>query len=130
MKARTVAILFNHDLFARGLVGLLRRRGLAVTAIDARAGDAAARLRAHRPAVILVEDNDTDREFSQRLMGILAANANVGIIRISIQNNQLSLYSARQVTATGPQDLFNAIEQLLPGPEAKQLEQASLIGQG
>ncbi len=80
--------------------------------MDGRAEGALAQLPVLRPRLILVEDNDGDAAFAVRLAEILRENPNVGVIRLSLSNNQLSIYSARQVTATGTGDLVNAIQDL------------------
>ncbi len=112
MELCQLVILYRHELFAKGLASLLRSHGFQVVPLDERSKDAFPRLQAMRPRVILVEDNDTDRAFATKLREILRRNPEVGVIRINVENNRLSIYCASQVTATGPQDLFDAVERL------------------
>ncbi len=107
-----VLVLYHHELFANGIVGLLREKGFSPIGLDARSKDALERVQALRPRLILVEDNDPDSVFATKLKEILKRNPEVGVIRINIESNLLSIYSARQVMATGPEDLFDAIERL------------------
>ncbi len=105
-------ILYQHELFADGIARLLRAQGFDPAILDGRAEGALARLQELRPRMLLLEDNDTDSTFALRLSEILRENPNVGVIRLSTQSNQLSLFSACKVTATGAQDLVEAISRL------------------
>lgn len=112
MEPPELLILYHHDLFADGIAHILREQGLGAVAVDARVPGALAQLETLRPRVVLVEDNDADPVFAGKLGEILQRSGQIGVIRIQAQSNQLGIYTARQVTASRTQDLFDAITHL------------------
>lgn len=128
MYAIKMAVLYRHTLFASGVTAMLRHNGYDVTAVDVRAANASSLLRWARPAVIVVQDDDGNATFSARLADILAQFPTVGVVRVNLGHNSLGVYSARQVVATEPQDLFDTIEQLLYTPELAANRRAALPG--
>lgn len=114
-----VVVVYRHELFADAIMSLLRARGLGALAVDVRSREVFARVQGMRPRVILVEDNDSDGEFTAKLREILRRNPEVGVIRINVESNRLGIYSARQVMVSGPQDLFDAIDRLDEQPEGR-----------
>ena len=127
MEPHDLLILYRHELFANGIVNLLRVHGLSPASVDLRSKDVFEHVHAMHPRVILVEDNDTDRSFATKLGHILKRNPHVGVIRIDIQNNRLGIYSAEQVTATDPQDLLDAINRLVTRSGERDQLRAALL---
>lgn len=112
MESCEVLILYSHELFASGLERLLRDRGLGLASADLRSGDIVRLVRSMRPRLVLMEDDD-DNVFATKLSRILKGSRDIRVIRISTQNNRMNIYSSRQVLAVGPEDLFDAIEDVL-----------------
>ncbi len=120
--SQQMIILYHHELFAGGIARLLSHRGFKPLSLDARSEGVYQRLQALQPRVIVVEDNDSDALVADRLTEILRLNPEVGVIRVNIQSNRLGVYSARQVTTTRLEDLFDAIDHLAAsfGPSQQQ----------
>lgn len=111
MRQITLPIFYHHELFADGVSRLLRPWAFDPVLIDARQEGALEQLRQMRPRLILVEAN-CDVDFAETIGQILSDSPTVGVIRLSLDSNQLSLYSARQVMAYGSEDLVAAFRQL------------------
>lgn len=108
-----LVILYHHDLFATGIAHLLEGFGYSVIGVDGRREEAIAEVRAMRPRLVLVEDDDRDAVFTARLGELWADTPEIGVIRLPIQSNCIGVYSARQLTAGRTEDLVNAIKLLL-----------------
>ena len=88
---------------------LLRARGLDPDLLDCRSEEVLPRLQAMRSPVVLVEDGASDVAFTDTLGDLLKENPRIAVIHVSLQSNQLGLYSATQIKVTGAEDLVNAI---------------------
>lgn len=64
-----------------------------------------------------MEDNDSEAGFALTLSQILSQSPEVGVIRLNIQSNQLGIYSARHLTASGVPDLVAAVRLLGERPD-------------
>lgn len=71
---------------------------------------------------------DGDAKFSAGLARILNKNPNLGVVLVHLHDNSLGVYSARQVKATAPQDLFDAVNHLLHHSELTIGQATRLLG--
>lgn len=112
MDSHDLVILYRHELFAAGIVGLLKARGVRAVALDVRSSDVYSRISEISPRVIVLEDVDTDRAFNAKLTELLRRSPCLGVIHIDVEHNRMGIYTARQMMATVPQDLIDTVETL------------------
>jgi hypothetical protein len=106
MLKRRVAVLYSHPLFGEGLAQLLHSDGgLAVTCLRADPSCNHEEISRLSPHAIIVEDS-ADEAFMRDLLRCLPPAL---LIRVSLQDNVMEVYSSRHVVSACPADLLEAI---------------------
>ena len=101
-------------MFSQGLESLLRKEShFDIVGREKDMGQALEQIKALQPDVVIV---DTDNSHPG-VTPILRANPGVKVISLSLQNNDLYIYGAKQWVARGTKDLVEAIEDNLSFPE-------------
>lgn len=110
MSTRTVFILYEHPLFARGLEGLLRQeRGLEVVGVAATGEEALVQIKGHKPDAVLVEADRGGIDPGMLLSRLIQDRGEGKVVGLSLTRKQAVLYTGRRFTANQAKDLITAI---------------------
>jgi DNA-binding NarL/FixJ family response regulator len=110
MRPTRIFILYDHPLFARGLERLLQGvRHLAVVGSAAWHGVEVLPAGAAQADVVLLEKPRGTTEASAAVTRLLASRPEARVLCLSLENNQITVYSAHSLTATEQSDLVRAL---------------------
>ena len=111
MEERRVVVLYGASLFVAGVEASLRDRpGLDVVRIDAALPDAGRRLKSLRPDVIIFDSGDARLVALPDMTQLLRDNPGVLVIGLDLTNNEVTVVSSQQRSATKVEDLVEAIQ--------------------
>jgi len=110
MRLTRIFILYDHPLFARGLERLLTGvRHLRVLGSALwHGGESLPQAAAQADVVILEKPQDTS-EADAAVTRLLASRPEARVLCLSLENNQIRVYSAHSLTATEQADLVRAL---------------------
>ena len=110
MHATRIFILYDHPLFARGLQRLLQGvRHLRVLGSAVWRGGEAMPEGATRADVVILEKPPGVSEADAAVTRLLASRAKARVLCLSLEDNQIRVYSAHSLTATEQADLVRAL---------------------
>lgn len=110
MRPTRVFILYDHPLFARALEKLLQgvRRLTVLGSAPWRGGEVLPEAAARADVVILETPHGTS-EASAAITQVLASRPEARLLCLSLEDNQITVYSAHSLTATEQSDLIRAL---------------------
>lgn len=106
---RSVFILYENALFARGLEMLLRDEGVKVVGCAMQDKQALERIRKAAPDFIIAEVERTRPESGFFLGRLLRDLPRAAVVRVSLDDNSATLYTGRRWTANTAHDLVKEI---------------------
>lgn len=107
MKARRVFVIWTHPLFLESVSLLLSKAQVELVGATSDHSQAHDQIVALAPEVVIVEHTNGEEQASQETIAILRAGARV--VRLSMDDNEISLYSHERRTAMQADDLANLI---------------------
>jgi DNA-binding NarL/FixJ family response regulator len=106
-----IFIISSQLMFGRGLESLLRQEiGADIVGQETDVEQAVDRIKELQPDVVIVDSDGPAYDSTLALMHILRANPGIKVIGLSLQNNNLYTYRAKQWVARGVEDLEKAID--------------------
>lgn len=110
MGLSRIFILYQHPLFARALEQLLRGvpRLLLVGSAVWRGGEGLP-LGAIEADVVILEKRQDTSETDAAVARLLGSRPESRVLCLSLENNQITVYSAHSLTATQQSDLIRAL---------------------
>lgn len=110
MRPTRVFILYDHPLFARGLEGLLQGvRRLTVLGSAVWRGEEVLPEGAIQADVVILETPHGTSEAGAAITRLLASRPEARVLCLSLEDNQIRVYSAHSLTATERADLVGAL---------------------
>ena len=110
MRSTRIFILYDHPLFARGLEGLLQGvRHLAILGSARWRGGAALPKGADQADVVILEKPQETSKADAAVTRLLASRPEARVLCLSLEDNQIRVYSAHSLTATEQSDLVRAL---------------------
>ncbi len=110
MRPTRIFILYDHPLFARGLEWLLQGvRHLTVLGSAAWGGERILPDGAAQADVIILEKARGTSETNAAVTWLLASRPDARVLCLSLEDNQITVYSAHSLTATQQSDLIKAL---------------------
>ncbi len=106
---RSVFILYENTLFARGLERLLREEGVKVVGSAMQDKQALDRIRKVEPDVIIAEVESKKPETGFLLGRLLRELPRSAVVRVSLDDNSATLYTGHRWTANTAHDLVKEI---------------------
>jgi chemotaxis response regulator CheB len=106
---RSVFILYENSLFARGLEGLLRQEGIKVIGMAVNDKQALDQIKKFGPDLIIVEAKTGKCEPPIALCQFLIEEKPWRVLRLSLEDNAASLYTCRRWTANTAEELVTGI---------------------
>lgn len=106
---RSVFILYENTLFARGLERLLREEGVKVVGSAMQDKQALDRIRKVEPDVIIAEVKSKRPESGFLLGRLLRELPRATVVRLSLDDNSATLYTGHRWTANTAHDLVKEI---------------------
>ena len=106
---RSVFILYQNTLFARGLERLLREEGLKVVGSAMQDKQALDRIKKAEPDVIIAEVESKKPESGFLLGRLLRELPRSTVVRVSLDDNSATLYTGHRWTANNAHDLVKEI---------------------
>jgi DNA-binding NarL/FixJ family response regulator len=106
---RSVFILYENTLFARGLERLLREEGVKVVGMATQDKQALDRIRKAEPDVIIAEVESKNPESGFLLGRLLRKLPRSAVVRVSLDDNSATLYTGHRWKANTAQDLVREI---------------------
>lgn len=109
MATRRVFVIWAHALFHAALRRILTQpeiEWVGATSDHTAAHDQIARL---QPDTILIEEAEGDEVLDEMLAILEASSADVRVIRLSLADNELSMYQREQRTVAEAEDLLRLI---------------------
>jgi len=107
VKVPRVFLVCTHPLVCTAIEVILRRADrVEVVGIETDQGRALERIQALDPDVVLVEG---DPQVQVSLWNVLLLKADLRVIGLSSQDNQISIFDRHQRIVARPQDLIEAI---------------------
>jgi len=115
MKEQHIVVLYGNSLFMAGVEASLRgRHGLDVVRIDATLPDAAQRLDALRPDVVIFDltapDSPLAIRHSQFAISFLSEHPGISLIGLDLNSNTMIVFSSQQHTVLTANDLAQVIQ--------------------
>ncbi|MFQ5577154.1 MAG: hypothetical protein ACE5G8_09240 [Anaerolineae bacterium] len=111
-----VAILSGHSLFADGVASRLRQilQNVKLIVVDPAQTDAATRIIAAQPAIIILDVTDTEVTQTFSLSKLLLSLPTLKVIRLDPQRDQIQVVTSVQHPAVEVSDLVEVIEPPAP----------------
>ena len=106
---RSVFILYENTLFARGLERLLREEGVKVVGSAMQDKQALERIRKVEPDIIIAEVERRRPESGFLLGRLLRELPQSAVVRLSLDDNSATLYTGHRWTANTAHDLVKEI---------------------
>ncbi len=107
MKARRVFVIWTHPLFLESVRLLLKQAQVELVGATSDHEDAHDRIEALAPEVVIIEQTDGEKQASLETISILQSGASV--VRLSMDDNEISHYSREHRTAVEADDLAKLI---------------------
>lgn len=107
MQTRRVYVIWAHPLFLESVRLLLKQAQVEIVGATSDHEDAQAQIETLTPDVVIIEQADGEMQSSLETISILRAGARV--VRLSMDDNEISLYSRERRTAMQADDLANLI---------------------
>ena len=107
MQTRRVFVIWAHPLFLESVRLLLKQAQVELVGATSDHEDAHDRIEALAPDVVIIEQTDGEKQASLETMSILQSGARV--VRLSMDDNEISLYSREHRTAVEADDLAKLI---------------------
>ena len=109
MAVRRIFVVWNHPLFRESVRRLLDRPGIEWVGAGSDRARAHAEIAELQPDTVLIEEPEGD--VPSEAIGILEAGSrDLRVIRLSLANNELTVYDRKQRKMVAPEDLLNMIE--------------------
>jgi DNA-binding NarL/FixJ family response regulator len=108
---KRVYVLSSNPIFGQGVQELLA--GDAHLCIVGRATDeeqALAQIETHKPDVVIVDVGDPPCDQTSLVVRILTEYPEIRVVKLSLQNNAISIFCKRQIVARSVDDLKDAIQ--------------------
>jgi DNA-binding NarL/FixJ family response regulator len=106
-----IFVISGHLMFSQGLESLLRKEaGLDIVGQETDFSRAITRIEELQPDVVILDSDDA----APKVASILGASSGVKVIRLSLQDNNLYVYQARQRITKSVVDLLEVIGEDLP----------------
>jgi DNA-binding NarL/FixJ family response regulator len=104
----SVFVISGHLMFAHGLESLLRQEAqLDIVGQESDISQAIERIKELQPDVVILDSDNSTLEIAS----ILETRPGIKVISLSLQNNNLQVYQARQRVTTSVMDLLEVIEE-------------------
>ncbi len=107
MQTRRVFVIWTHPLFLESIRLLLEQSQIELVGSTSDHEAAHAQIEAQTPDIVIIEQTDGEEQASIETVSILRSGAKV--IRLSMDDNEISLYSREHRTAMQSGDLVNLI---------------------
>lgn len=106
MNRIRIFVVSSQSMFGRGIESLLREETtLDIVGQETDINRAIERIGRLRPDVVIVDHDESDLEIAH----ILRVSPNIKVIGLSLQNNNLYVYQARQRITRSVEDLLQAM---------------------
>ena len=107
-----IVILSNHSLFIEGIASRLRQypERVDVRFVDPQQADYLEQIKAVQPSAVIIDAADTDSTQCCLLCDLLMALANVTIIRLKLQNQDIQVVTSSQHPLTEARDIIDIVE--------------------
>jgi DNA-binding NarL/FixJ family response regulator len=107
MQARRIFVIWTHPLFLESVRLLLKRAQVELVGSTSDRDEAHAKIETLTPDIVIIEQTDGEEQASLETISILQSGARV--IRLSMDDNEINLYSREHRTAVQADDLANLI---------------------
>jgi len=107
MQTRSVFVIWAHPLFLESVRLLLNQAQVELVGATSDHESAHAQIEDLAPDVVIIEQTDGEKQASLETISILQAGPRV--VRLSMDDNEISLYSRERRTAVQADDLANLI---------------------
>jgi len=107
MQTRRVFVIWTHPLFLESVRLLLKQAQVELVGATSDHEAAHAQIEAQTPDVVIIEQTNGEEQASLETISILQSGARV--VRLSMDDNEISLYSREHRTAMQADDLANLI---------------------
>ncbi len=107
MQTRRVFVIWAHPLFLESVRLLLKEAQVELVGATSDHEDAHTQIDSLAPDVVIIEQTDGEKQASLETISILQSGARV--VRLSMDDNEISLYSRERRTAMQADDLANLI---------------------
>ena len=113
LNPNRLVILSNHSLFAEGVASRLLQypERVDVRFVDPQQADYLEQIKENRPCAVIIDAADTDRSQCCLLCDLLMALANVTIIRLEVQHQDIQIVTSSQRPLTEVRDIIEIVEQ-------------------
>ncbi|MDP2948232.1 MAG: hypothetical protein Q8P22_01675 [Chloroflexota bacterium] len=112
MKKQQIFILYSHALFARGVERMLKgRRGLQIVGMEANWARGIETIASLHPEVVIVDSDNGGMGSLAMAKEIMERSPCTKVIALTLNDNKMHLYDARESPATGVEDLLRAIRE-------------------
>lgn len=116
MQKKRVFVIWSHPLFLESIRLLLEQSEVELVGSTSDHEAARTQIETQTPDVVIIEQTDGEEAASLETISILRSGARV--VRLSMDNNEISLYSREHTTAVQASDLagliFGDVAQDLP----------------
>jgi len=107
-SACRVFVLYNHSLFAEGVMALLsQQQGVSLLGAEAASESAAESVRRLHPDVVILEGAEGDSAYA--IGRLLRECPHTRLIALSLEDDRMEIYDNYQVATPHPADLIHAI---------------------
>jgi DNA-binding NarL/FixJ family response regulator len=107
MQSSRVFVIWAHPLFLESVRLLLEQAHVELVGATSDHDDARAEIETLAPDVVIIEQTDGEKQASIETISILQSGARV--VRLSMDDNEISLYSREHRTVMQADDLANLI---------------------
>ena len=107
MQIKRVFVIWAHPLFLESVRLLLKQAQVELVGSTSDHDAARTQIEAQAPDVVIIEQTDGEKQASLETISILQAGPRV--VRLSMDNNEISLYSREHRTVMQADDLANLI---------------------
>ena len=113
LNPNRLVILSNHSLFAEGVASRLLQypERVDVRFVDPQQADYLEQIKENRPCAVIIDAADADRSQCCLLCDLLMALANVTIIRLEVQRQDIQIVTSQQHPLTDVRDILDIIDQ-------------------
>jgi AmiR/NasT family two-component response regulator len=109
MAGQRVFVIWSHSLFYEAVRQLLRHPQIDIVGATSDHSSAHAEIAKAKPDIVIIENPEHDEESSEETITILREGPKV--IRLSLSDNELSIYHRQEQTIADAQDLLHLIIQ-------------------
>ena len=109
MTTTRILILYDHEIFGRGVYSLVKTRSdLRVIAVEPFSEDTVTRAKDFRPIIVIL--SESTNQLPSFLPDLLEAIPGVRVVRLTLGDNIIRVYDCHQVIAEGTEDLLAVLD--------------------